>query len=395
MVRMEEENYYFKLSKYEDKVKQLLETNDSFLTPKERKNELLQRVNDGLNDVPISRTNFTWGIPMPDDEQHVIYVWIDALLNYITAIGMAEDRNDRKLYWPASMHVMAKEISWFHAVIWPAVLMALDLPLPLRVHAHGFWIREGRKMSKSLDNFVDLTVLNKFTIHYGIDAFRYYLATEGPIGAQDANFASSRVQEIYGSDLVNTFGNSTSRTTAMCVKYFDGILPENSNAEKKFKGYDWKSICTKEAEEAIRAYENLELNNAAQAAMRLMAKVDLFIAETEPFRMAKDPGQKEDLGLVLYQCLEALRIAACILEPVLPNKANEMHKGLPLYESQSVSLNERLIWGKLKPGNKIAKLSLFPRVDPLDENGEVLREEDHDRRKEEGTQRGRPASLFP
>jgi methionyl-tRNA synthetase len=371
MVRMEEENYYFKLSKYQDKVKQLLETNDSFLTPKERKNELLQRVNDGLNDVPISRTNFTWGIPMPGDEKHVIYVWIDALMNYITAIGMAEENNEKQKYWPASVHVMAKEISWFHAVIWPAVLMALDLPIPSRVHAHGFWIREGRKMSKSLGNFVDLTVLNKFSNHYGMDGFRYYLATEGPIGAQDANFASSRVQEVYGTDLVNTFGNSTSRTTAMCEKYFDGFIPEKSNdATKMFKGYNWKSICKEEAANAIRAYENLELNKATQAAMRIITKVDLFITETEPFRMAKDPNERENLGCVLYQCLEALRIAACILEPVLPNKVKEMHESLPLYKSETQPLTERVVWGGLQPGMKISKLALFPRVDELNENGE-------------------------
>ena len=376
MVRMEEENYYFKLSKYESKVKELLETNDSFLTPKERKNELLQRVNDGLNDVPISRTNFTWGIPMPGDEQHVIYVWIDALMNYITAIGMAKDGEAKQRYWPASMHVMAKEISWFHAVIWPAVLMALDLPLPSRVHAHGFWIREGRKMSKSLGNFVDLTVLNKFSTHYGLDGFRYYLATEGPIGAQDANFASSRVQEVYGTDLVNTFGNSTSRTTAMCVKYFDGVIPENSDDTSKiFNGYDWKSICEKEVAEAVRAYENLELNKATQAAMRIITKVDLFITETKPFRMAKDPNEQENLGAVLYQCLEALRISACILEPILPNKVKEMHAGLPLYANESESMEKRLVWGGLKPGTTISKLALFPRLDPLDENGEIMKEE--------------------
>jgi methionine--tRNA ligase len=372
---MEEENYYFKLSKYESKVRELLATNDSFLTPKERKNELLQRVNDGLNDVPISRTNFTWGIPMPGDEQHVIYVWIDALMNYITAIGMAKDGEAKQKYWPASMHVMAKEISWFHAVIWPAVLMALDLPLPMRVHAHGFWIREGRKMSKSLGNFVDLTVLNKFSTHYGLDGFRYYLATEGPIGAQDANFASSRVQEVYGTDLVNTFGNSTSRTTAMCVKYFDGVLPEKADDTSKiFKGYDWKSICEKEAAEAVRAYENLELNKATQAAMRIITKVDLFITETEPFRMAKDPNEQENLGAVLYQCLEALRISACILEPILPNKIKEMHAGLPLYANVSDSMGKRLVWGGLKPGTTVSKLALFPRLDPLDENGEIMKE---------------------
>jgi|TARA_B110000977_G_scaffold57857_1_gene78586 methionyl-tRNA synthetase len=197
MVKSSEENYYFKLSAFQERLEALHEQNPEFLTPAPRRNEMIERLKTGLNDVPISRTNFTWGVSMPGDEKHVVYVWIDALLNYITALGLGEtdgegtagSENDTaavrrqagelKKYWPASVHVMAKEISWFHAVIWPALLMALEMPLPERVHAHGFWIRDGKKMSKSLGNFVDLEVIDRFTTHYGLDGFRYFLLVEG------------------------------------------------------------------------------------------------------------------------------------------------------------------------------------------------------------------------
>jgi methionyl-tRNA synthetase len=186
MARSSEENYYFKLSAYQRQLEKLHEECPDFLSPPARRNEILSRLSQGLNDVPISRTNFKWGIAMPNDDNHIIYVWIDALLNYITALGLAEEpsqpaasagvatrrlKGELKDYWPASLHIMAKEISWFHAVIWPALLMALEMPLPERVHAHGFWIRDGKKMSKSLGNFVDLKPITRYTDHYGLDIF--------------------------------------------------------------------------------------------------------------------------------------------------------------------------------------------------------------------------------
>jgi len=376
MVRSSEENYYFRLSKFQKELEALHANNPEFLTPSARRNEMIARLNEGLNDVPISRTNFKWGIQMPEDEKHVIYVWIDALMNYITAIGLGDGKDDavyaeRSKYWPASVHIMAKEISWFHSVIWPALLMALELPLPQRVHAHAFWIREGRKMSKSLGNFVDLACMNRFKEHYGLDAMRYYLAVEGPIGANDANFSAERVQEIYSSDLVNTLGNSVSRTTAMVNKYFGGeVQSEESNgARVTFENWDWPARTSSSVQDAMNAYDKLDLPRAAAAAKQIVMDVDIFITETEPFRMAKDESKRAELSACLYQCLESLRIACVLLEPLMPNKMAEFDAGVGLGEG---TLDERTKWGGLKPGTKVQKLALFPRVEGLNENGEPI-----------------------
>lgn len=377
MVRSSEENYYFRLSKFQKELEALHADNPEFLTPSARRNEMIQRLNEGLNDVPISRTNFKWGIKMPEDEKHVIYVWIDALMNYITAIGVGDGKDDavyseRSKYWPASVHIMAKEISWFHSVIWPALLMALDLPLPQRVHAHAFWIREGRKMSKSLGNFVDLACMDRFKEHYGLDAIRYYLAVEGPIGANDANFSADRVQEIYSSDLVNTLGNSVSRTTAMVNKYFDGEVQseELNGARVTFENWDMPARTSACVEDALKAYDKLDLPRAAAAAKQIIMDVDVFITETEPFRMAKDASKRAELSACLYQCLESLRIACVLLEPLMPNKMAEFDAGVGLGEG---TMDERTTWGGLKPGTKVQKLALFPRVEGLNEQGEPMK----------------------
>ncbi len=382
LTRSSEENYYFKLSAFQEQLLRFHEDNPYFLTPPARRNEIINRLQEGLNDIPVSRTNFTWGITMPGDDSHVIYVWIDALLNYITALNLAEglgkdadesichSEEGLKDFWPASLHVMAKEISWFHAVIWPALLLALELPLPERVHAHGFWIREGKKMSKSLGNFVDLEVMKRFSDHYGLDGLRYYLLTEGPVGSQDANFSAGRVHEVYSTDLANTLGNSLSRTTAMINKYYsEGGLPsELSSAGKRitWERFDWPTLTAEAAADVVRHVEALELPKATNAAIGLVARVDLFISETEPFRMAKDESKAEELGAVLYQCLEALRIACVLLEPFLPQKIDEVGKHMDLGNG---NFKERVRWGSLKPGSKVKKMVIFPRIGALDEQG--------------------------
>jgi methionine--tRNA ligase len=328
LVRATEKNYYFRLSAYQERLEQLFADSPQFVQPDARRNEVLGRLRGGLQDVPISRTNFTWGVPMPDDPEHVIYVWIDALLNYLTALGIGDGEGDwheqRHHHWPADVQVIGKEILWFHAVIWPAMLMALELPQPGLIYAHSFWVAEGQKMSKSLGNFIDLPALEGYVDRYGLDALRWYLLTQGPLGAQDADFRAEQFHETYGTDLVNTFGNSSSRVTAMIGKYFGGELPAEAGdgaapgaAGPTIAEHDWPAITAAAVAAATAAMERFDPAGAMQEGLTLVRRVDGFINETEPFRLAKDEARRDELAAILYQCLEALRIAAVLLEPVL------------------------------------------------------------------------------
>ncbi len=368
LVRATEKNYYFKLSAYQDCLEKLFESNPKFVLPQSRKNEVLGRLREGLQDVPISRTNFSWGIPMPDDSEHVIYVWIDALFNYITALGLGDPEStefaERSDFWPASYHIIGKEILWFHSVIWPAVLTALDLPLPHCIYAHSFWIREGRKMSKSMGNFIDLETIESYVNKYCLDAWRYYLVTQGPLGASDADFVSDKFQDIYTSHLVNTVGNCTSRVTAMIGKYFGGVVPSESQDGERlvFDGFDWPEKCKIATEEWVSGMESFSLVAAFEAPMALIRDIDLFINDTAPFKLAKDETNQPQVAAILYQCIESLRIASMMLSPLLPNKMNEFHHAVGVDSNQS-SFEELLTWGGIQEGTTVNKVALFPRVD--------------------------------
>lgn len=386
LVRAKEKNYYFRLSAFQDRLAEYIASNPNFVRPEARRNEVLGRLREGLQDVPVSRTNFKWGIQMPGAPEHVIYVWVDALLNYITAIGLGEIGGDlykaRAKYWPATYHVVGKEILWFHAVIWPALLIALDLPLPKCIYAHSFWISEGQKMSKSLGNFIDLEAINRYLATYGLDAWRYYLALHGPLGASDADFAAAHFHSIYEKDLVSTVGNCASRVTQMIVKYFDGIVPAESPIPKKgsdpFSGFvDWPAASAQAVKQAQDAMEAFDLSGAIAAPLGLIRKIDAFINATEPFKVAKDPTRQAELGTILYQCLEALRIASLLLWPVMPGKMEELWKAMSLsaneYGRGASSINpprrgnagglvDLAQWGGLVPGAKVQKVALFPRV---------------------------------
>ena len=369
--REKQSNYYFRLSAYQDRLENLFAEQPNFVRPEARRNEVLGRIREGLQDVPVSRTNFSWGIPMPEDEEHVIYVWIDALFNYATALGLAEASSERYAarghFWPADLHVIGKEILWFHAVIWPAMLMALDLPLPGGIHAHAFWISEGQKMSKSLGNFVDLHTIEKTIGHYGRDAWRWYLLTQGPLGGQDADFQREKFHETYGADLVNTFGNCASRTTAMTVKYFDGEVPSMADGGRdSMADRDWPTLTATATERWQAAINRFDLDDAAEAAINLVREVDAFINDTVPFRVAKDDSRREELAGILGRCLEAVRIAATLLHPFLPDGSQKCWEAL----GQSVDpefdeLDQLTAWGELTPGTKVQKVALYPRVDPL------------------------------
>ena len=370
LVRATEKNYYFRLSAFQSRLETLFEVHPDFVRPSARRNEVLGRLREGLNDVPISRSNFTWGIEMPGDPEHVIYVWIDALMNYATALGMAEPDSElyrqRAKYWPADYHVIGKEILWFHAIIWPAMLMALDLELPNCVYAHSFWIAEGTKMSKSLGNFIDLDRIQAFIDAYGADMWRHYLTTQGPLGATDADFVSKHFHEVYESDLVNTVGNCASRVTAMIGKYFDGRLPgESPDGERLLLAdHDWPAITSACCESVERAMRVFDLAGASAAALELVRRVDVFIQLTAPFKLAKQPDKLGQVGAILYQCLETLRIASLLLWPVLNHKMQELWEALGLeLDPRAGELASLQRWGGLVPGGAIQKVALFPRIE--------------------------------
>ncbi|MDP7030067.1 MAG: methionine--tRNA ligase [Phycisphaerales bacterium] len=363
--RATEENYYFRLSAFQDRLEALFAEQPGLVQPEARRNEVLGRLREGLQDVPISRTNFAWGIEVPDAPDHVIYVWIDALFNYITALGLGDQASDwyaqRHQYWPATVQVIGKEILWFHAVIWPALLMALGLPLPGCVYAHSFWISEGQKMSKSLGNFIDLEMLDRYVETFGRDALRYFLATQGPLGATDADFSRAQFHETYTADLVNTLGNCTSRTSAMIGKYCDGVCPADTGACAG-GGVEWPEFTAARVEAATAAMERFDLAGSIAAAMSIVRQVDVFINETAPFKLAKDPANAETVGNILYRCAEALRIAACLLEAVLPQSVGNLREAWSLGDAGN-QLGQACRWGQLQPGTSIAKVALFPRVE--------------------------------
>ena len=369
LARAKEDNYYFRLSAFQDRLEALFAEQPDFVRPEARRNEVLGRLREGLQDIPMSRTNLRWGVLMPNDPRHVIYVWIDALLNYATALGLGEPESEayrsRAAYWPATYHVIGKEILWFHAVIWPAILMALELPLPKCIYAHSFWIREGRKMSKSLGNFIDLETIQAYLDHYGLDAWRYYMAAQGPLGATDSDFADSHFHEVYTTDLVNTVGNCASRVTAMINQYFDGAIPTESPRGSRITvaDHDWPTLCREAVARTQASVERLDLAGALGAAVGLIRNVDAFINRTEPYKLAKDESNRDELGAILYQCVEAVRIASLLLWAVMPAKVGELWQALGVeIDPARGGLEERAAWGGLDAGRPVRKIALFPRL---------------------------------
>ena len=365
LVRKQEDNYFFRLSAYSDKLLLLLDKGDEFdVQPVARRNEVIARIRDGLNDVPISRTGAgQWGIPVPGDDTHMIYVWIDALFNYLSTIDTA----DRQKYWPADVHFIAKDILWFHAVIWPAMLMALDRPLPRLVYAHSFWISEGQKMSKSLGNFIDLEKIDHYVETFSLDALRYFLASSGPMGTTDADFAESKFIDVYNSDLANAFGNCFSRIANMTVKYFGGKVPVLG------PHVDVSDQYTKSAEQCIARYtlamDTYQLDKACQCAVELIGQIDGYIESTQPFKLAKDERNLPQVGTILYHCTEAIRIASLMFWPFMPGKVEQLWHRIgcdeyinALADRGRGDLASWSVWGQLKPGTVIEKgESLFPR----------------------------------
>ncbi len=377
LVKRSEKNYFFKLSKYEPMLRKHIEANPDFILPAARRNEVMGRLREGLQDVPLSRPitddpASQWGIRVPGDNSQRIYVWIDALFNYLSAI----DTPERRPFWPPAVHVMAKDILWFHAVIWPCMLMALGEPLPRTVYAHAYWVREGKKMSKSLGNFIDIDLLHAYIARYSRDAVRYYLIAQGPHDATDSDFAHGKFVEVYNADLANGIGNATSRVGNMIAKYFDGKCPD-AKGNTGLAGHDWPSIIRTHVEGVIAKADSFDLPGALGDALKLVNRVDQYINITEPFKIAKkieaEPARKDELAAILYHCAEALRVATLLLSPAIPEAAAKVFanwscKAIDLAAGHALA--HAALWGghhSLQPGQAIAKGEpLFMRADPAE-----------------------------
>jgi methionyl-tRNA synthetase len=354
-----EENYFFKLSAFERKLLELYEENPHFIRPEARRNEVISFVRGGLKDLSISRTSFDWGIPVPGDEKHVIYVWMDALANYITALGYGSDApQDQQRFarlWPADLHLVGKEIIRFHCVYWPAFLMAADLPVPKSVVAHGWLLFEQSKMSKSRGNIVRAETIVETL---GADALRYFLMREVVFG-QDGSFSFDALVQRYNADLANGYGNLTSRVLAMITRYFDGVVPAG-DAEPRIV-----AAADSAAREFAQHFEALDFSRALEALWAFVAVVDGYITEKAPWKLgaAQDEPTRGLLASILYTCAEALRIITALAYPVLPEAATRIWAQLGLGDIAHADLKD-LHWGQLAPGTKLGQLGpIFPRAE--------------------------------
>jgi methionyl-tRNA synthetase len=360
---IKEENYFLKLSAFAERLLELYASQPELIRPETRRNEVIAFVRSGLRDQSISRSTFSWGIPVPDDPQHVIYVWFDALANYITALGYgSNDDSKYKKYWPADIHMIGKEIVRFHCVYWPAFLMAAGLPLPKSIVAHGWLLFEESKMSKSRGNIVRTeTILDVL----GADALRYFLLREVVFG-QDGSFSFDALVQRYNSDLANGLGNLASRTLAMITRYFRGEVPYPSQKAAHTAEEDLLAALAKHTiSEFHELFQQYQFSRALELAWALVAAVDKYIVENEPWALAEkqDENSRARLATVLYTSAEALRIVTALAHPVIPDATAKIWTQLGLGDIRKVSL-ENLHWGQLQLGTKLGKVEpVFPRAD--------------------------------
>ena len=365
--RTSEEAYFFRLSKYQDQLIKLFEEHPEFLEPASRRNEMLNNfIKPGLEDLCVSRTSFTWGVPVTFDPKHIVYVWVDALSNYITALGYgSEDDSLYQKYWPADIHLVGKEIVRFHTIIWPAMLMALNLPLPKKVLGHGWLILEGGKMSKSKGNVVDPVVLCE---RYGVDAIRYFLLRDIPFGS-DGTFSNEALITRINSDLANDLGNLVSRTVAMVNKYFGGTIPTERTAGE----FDEDLIALATATKAkVEAYaDEMQFSQALTELWALMSRTNKYIDETAPWVLAKDEANRARLAAVMYNLCEAIRIISILVSPFLPHTAPKIQAQLGA-PAAVLSWEQAGEWGLLPAGFTVQKGEIiFPRIDIAKELAEL------------------------
>lgn len=363
---VKEESYFFRMSKYADRLVKYYEEHPEFIQPDSRRNEMLNNfIKPGLEDLAVSRTTFNWGIPVKSDPKHVVYVWIDALTNYISALGYNSE-NDAlfKKYWPADLHMIGKEIVRFHSIYWPIMLMALDLPLPKKILGHGWLVMKDGKMSKSKGNAI---YPSDIIDRYGLDALRYYLMREVPFG-NDGVFTPEAFVDRTNYDLANDLGNLVNRTISMINKYFDGELPAYAGQLNEFDA-PLEALVQDEVKKYETAMENVQFNKALQAVWTIVSRSNKYIDETTPWVLAKDESKKEALANVMVHLAENIRIASVLLKPYLPFGPKEIFRQLNITDESLQTFESILTYGNIKVDGKVIEkpAPIYPRLDTAEE----------------------------